>query len=67
MKIDWLKVADFVERVSATFVQAFLAFALVTPLSDKKSLEAAGVAGALAAGKYVYVHLNAYLAEARDA
>lgn len=61
MKVNWLKVADFGERVSATFVQAFLAFALVTPLSDKKSLEAAGVAGALAAGKFVYVEVNDYL------
>lgn len=62
-KVNWPKVADFAERVSATFIQAFLAFSLVTPLSDKKSLEAAGIAGALAAGKYVYVQVNGYLAE----
>lgn len=51
---------DFVERVSATFVQAFLAVALVTGVNDKKSLEAAGVAGALAAGKFIYSKAQAY-------
>lgn len=59
--MNWLKLADFGERTIATFVQAFLALALVTPLSDKTSLEAAAVAGGLAAGKYVYVELNLYL------
>ena len=57
---------DFAERVSATFVQAFLAVALVTGLSDRKSLEAAGVAGALAAGKFVYAKVNAYLHPQED-
>lgn len=51
---------DFVERVSATFIQAFLAVALVTGVSDKKSLEAAGIAGALAAGKFIYAKAQAY-------
>lgn len=64
MKINWPKAADFVERVSATFVQAFLAIALVTGLSDRKSLEAAAIAGAIAAGKFIYVEANAYLKEA---
>lgn len=53
---------DFVERVSATFVQAFLAVALVTGVNDRKSLEAAGVAGALAAGKFVYAKASEYTA-----
>jgi hypothetical protein len=56
-----VKMLDFVERVSATFIQAFLGLALVTGLSDPKMLEAAGAAGAIAAGKYVYVEANAYL------
>jgi len=64
MKVNWPKVADFVERVSATFAQAFLAIALVTGISDRKALETAGIAGALAVGKYVYVEVNAYLKEA---
>lgn len=61
MKINWPKVADVVERTTATFAQAFIAFALVTPLSDKQSLEGAAIAGALAAGKYAYVQINLYL------
>ncbi len=64
MKVNWLKVVDFGERVTATFAQAFLAFSLVTPLSDKQSLEGAAIAGALAAGKYAYVQVNAYLGSA---
>jgi len=51
---------DFAERVSATFIQAFLAVALVTGVSDKKGLEAAGVAGALAAGKFLYAKVSEY-------
>ncbi len=53
---------DLVERAVATFAQAFLALALVTGLSDRKSAEAAGVAGALAVGKWIYSRVNAYLA-----
>lgn len=56
-----LTILDFVERTTATFVQAFLAIALITGISDVKALEAAGLAGAIAAGKYVYIRLNAYL------
>lgn len=63
MKVNWPKVVDFGERVTATFAQAFLAIALVTPLSDTKALEGAAIAGALSAGKFVYVQVNAYLAE----
>lgn len=56
-------IVDFADRVSATFVQAFLAIALVTGVGDKKSLEAAGVAGALAVGKFVYAKAQAYTAK----
>ena len=33
MKMNWPKVADFVERVGATFAQSFLALAVVSGLS----------------------------------
>jgi hypothetical protein len=59
--VNKLKVLDAVERVTATFAQAFIAIALVTGLSDVKSLEAAAVAGAIAAAKFAYVELGAYL------
>jgi hypothetical protein len=51
---------DFAERVSATFVQAFLAVALVTGVSDKTALVTAATAGALAAGKFIYAKVQAY-------
>ena len=53
---------DFAERTSATFIQAFLAVALVTGLNDRKSVEVAGVAGALAAGKFIYAKVADYTA-----
>lgn len=63
MKVNWPKVVDFVERVSATFAFTFLALATTTSLTDKKQIEAAALAGALSAGKYAYVQLGAYLKE----
>lgn len=61
MKVNWPKVADVAERTLATFIQAFLAVAFVTGVSNLTALEAAGIAGGLAAGKYFYVQLNLYL------
>jgi hypothetical protein len=53
---------DLIERVSATFLQAFIAVALVTGVSNTKALEAAGAAGALAAAKFAQGELKVYLA-----
>ncbi len=66
--MDFLKankhaVVDFAERVSATFIQAFLAVALVSGVSDLEAAKVAGAAGALAVGKFVYAKVNKYLAE----
>lgn len=52
---------DFAERVGATFAQAFLALAVVSNMSDVHAVEAAAVAGALAAGKFALVKANAFL------
>lgn len=65
--INYAKLLDAAERTTATFAEAFIAFALVSPLSDRKSLLAAAAAGGIAAGKFVYVELNAYLKGASDA
>jgi hypothetical protein len=54
---------DFGERVTATFFQAFIAIALVTGLSDVTAIKTAGVAGALAAGKFAYAQINKYLSK----
>ena len=54
-------VVDFSERVVATFVQAFIAVALVTGVSDWTALKTATAAGSLAALKFIQVGLNKYL------
>ena len=56
-------VIDFGERVGATFLQAFIGVALATGVSDVRAVEAAGVAGAVAAAMFVKVRLNSYLGE----
>lgn len=61
MSINWPKVADVAERTLATFGQAFLGVVIVSGVSQLTALEAAGVAGGLAAAKYLYVQLNLYL------
>lgn len=60
MKINYVKVADFAERVGSTFAAAFLGVALVTGVSDQKSLYAAVAAGAVSAGKFVAIELNGF-------
>lgn len=57
------KVLDFVERTTATFAQAFLGVALVSGVTGWTALEAAAVAGGIAAAKYAYVQVNAYLSK----
>ena len=61
MKVNWAKMADFCERVGVTFAGAFVAIGLTTGLSDQKSLEAAAIAGAISAGKFIVVEANLYL------
>lgn len=61
MKVNWPKLADVSERTLATFVQSFLAVAFVTGVSNLTALEAAGIAGGIAAAKYAYIQLNLYL------
>ena len=52
------KLLDFVERVGATFLNAFLGVVVASHftghLSDLNALEAAAVAGGLAAAKFAY-------------
>lgn len=55
-------ILDLTERTVATFVQAFLAIALVGGVGDQKQLKIAGTAGALAVGKFLYAKVNVYLA-----
>ena len=62
--MDKRKIADFADRTTATFAQAFLAVALVSGVSDITALKAAGVAGGIAAAKYAYVQVSAYLKSA---
>jgi hypothetical protein len=63
MKVNWLKVGDFVERVSATFAFTFLGSVLAPGFhaTDKHALYAALIGGGLSAGKFAYVELNLYL------
>lgn len=55
------KVIDFVERVGSTFVVAFIGVASVSGVSDVTGLKAAGIAGALSAGKFAAVQAQAFL------
>lgn len=55
------KLIDLAERAAATFVQAFVAIALVSGVSDLTALKAAGVAGALAVGKFASAQAAQYL------
>lgn len=59
------KVLDLVERAGATFAQAFLAVEIADQngVTQTESLKIAGVAGALAVGKWALVKINAYLAK----
>lgn len=59
--MDRKKVLDFAERTTATFAQAFLGVALVTGISGWTAVEAAAVAGGIAAAKYAYVQVNQFL------
>lgn len=54
------KVLDFIERVGSTFAAAFIAVGLATGLNDTKSIEAASIAGAVSAGKFLLIELNKY-------
>lgn len=63
MRINYVKMADFVERVGSTFAAGFIGVALVTGVSDQKALYAALGAGAVSAGKYLMIELRAYNAE----
>jgi hypothetical protein len=54
-------VIDFVERVGSTFVVAFIGVASVSGVSDVTGLKAAGIAGALSAGKFAAVRAQAFL------
>lgn len=51
---------DFAERTSATAVQAGLAIVLAKQALDGETLKVAGIAAALAAGKFVYGKVNAW-------
>lgn len=53
------QLVDFGERTSATFIQAFIGYALIFG-HDRRTLEAAGIAGAAAAAKFVYAKAAAY-------
>lgn len=59
------KLLDLVERAGATFAQAFLAVEIADQkgVNQIESLKIAGVAGALAVGKWALVKINAYLAK----
>jgi hypothetical protein len=55
-------VVDFVERVSATFAEAFIAVALAQHGVDQTTAaKTAAVGGALAAGKFIYAKLDTFL------
>lgn len=55
------QVLDFVDRTSATFIETFIAVAMVTGLSGWSELKAAGTAGCIAAGKFAYAKVHLYL------
>lgn len=62
-KLSVTAVADFAERVGATFAQAFLAVLIanstgVLNVGGVHDLEIAALAGGLAAAKYVLLKLN---------
>ncbi len=59
------KVLDLVERAGATFAQAFIAVEIADQngVTQAESLKIAGVAGALAVGKWALVKINTYLAK----
>ena len=63
MKVNYSKMADFVERVGSTFAAGFIGVALVTGVSDRKALFAALGAGAVSAGKFLMIELRAYNAK----
>lgn len=56
---------DLAERALATFAQAFLAVEIADQagVTQLEGLKVAGVAGALAVGKFLLVKVNAYLAK----
>lgn len=59
--MDRKKAFDAIERTTATFAQAFLGVVLVSGVSDLTAVKAAAAAGGVAAAKFGYVQLNAYL------
>lgn len=62
-KLKTYGVVDFVERVGATFVQAFLAVVAVDggTITDVTALKTGAVAGALAIAKYLAIRANEFL------
>lgn len=50
------------ERVSATFLFAFLGVVVVSNGHDIKAIEAGAIAGGLSVAKYAYTAIGAYLA-----
>lgn len=54
------RAVDFAERVSATAVQAGLAIIVAKQAFDMETLKVAGIAAALAAGKFVYNKVGAW-------
>lgn len=65
MHINWVKVADVLERTVGTFWQAALAVIIVTGFSQTALLVAA-TAGAMSAAKYITVQLNLWLGTKGD-
>lgn len=58
---------DFAERTTATAVQAGLAILIAQQAFDHETLKVAGLAAALAAGKFVYGKVNAWQAKEDNA
>lgn len=54
-------VIDFVDRVIATFVFAFVGVAGVSGISNVAALKAAAIAGAFSVGKFAAVKAQAFL------
>jgi len=60
-------VVDFAERASATAVEAGLAIVIAKQALDGETFKVAGIAAALAAGKFIYGKIGAWQAKEDNA
>lgn len=63
LKINKVKLIDVVDRTAATFAETFLGLLVAdsTGVTQLSAVKIAAVASGLAAAKYLFVQLSAYL------